>query len=254
MDERSIAIVTHVWAHPCRHYATMLRFQWASILHNPPKNRGTFWIVHTEEDAITKRTVKDILESIPRGFPFAVRSLVLPLEKFFRRAIARNIVSKTLDETCVWYCDVDYVFGAECLNTVVENVGENDGLSYPNGYFIQVDHATGDDMVSKYLDAEGQVWPAVDPTLFSFRDKTPAIGGIQIIGRSEARAIGYCDGTKWLNPVDPTKGFSCYRDDSWYRRAYGKPARPIDVPALYRIRHSENGRDFALDGSRHMTT
>jgi len=181
-------------------------------------------------------------------------------EKLFRRAIGRNEVAKVSRADVVWFTDCDYMFGMDCLESVVDGIdnykeetGDCDNvLFYPDWHHISDTHIQGRDMVEerRHLDS----LPEIGVTQLPFRmERFPrAIGGIQIVSGKTARSRGYLDNTKWIKPVDPSGGFRDTKEDIRFRKSLPKTYR-LRVPNLYRIRHTTTGLNVRKDSNAQET-
>jgi len=83
---------------------------------------------------------------------------------------------------------------------------------------------------------------AIDPDHFMMEKYRRAIGGIQIVRGSWARENGYLDDTRWTQPVSINTGFRSCKCDVPFRKQVGS-SEAVDIPGVYRIRHSRCGRD-----------
>ena len=176
--------------------------------------------------------------------------------QLFRRAIGRNWCATRSEADIVWMTDVDYVFGPDCLTRLSELMDVDSGLSMPSTLWMskdlngrggdRPDHALGDKMVADNLEND---LPTIDESLFASRRQRICIGGCQIVGGNLARDIGYLgDKPAWMEPVDEAKGFLSCRGDQKWRRSNKLSAERLDIPSVYRIRHSADGRDLNLSG------
>lgn len=240
-------IVTHCYCPPgVEHYATCLRVQAASLKWWPPSCRVRLFICTTPSDVATAREINNLLD-LQRDLPDNVTlfEISLPPGELFRRAIGRNLASKRTLADAVWYTDVDYWFGEGCLQAVVDQVHAGSLLSMPSQVRICRDHETGDALIAE---ASQGVWPRLSPEFFEFRVQRPCIGGVQIIGGDYARQHGYLEGTKWIEPVDPSAGFRSCKCDRAYRQ--GMSAKRLAIPNVFRLRHTRDGRDYDQTGNR----
>ena len=242
MTPKSVLIVSHCWCPAGTDlYAQHLKWQIASMFHNPPPVPTRLLICRTfpNDDRLTDDMI-GLFCNIPTEprWPdtLKISILELPREELFRRAIGRNCAALGCTESIVWFCDLDYCFGSRCLEALADQVGPDDELCWPEEVLVNVDHATGDKMV---WDNRDVMLPRIDPSLFVPLKRDRAIGGLQICGGNVARQRGYLDGTKWVEPVDVSKGFHQTDEDPKFRR--GRKARPIQLPNLYWIRHSFKG-------------
>ena len=245
----TIELVTHCYCpRGTDTYAEHLKWQWASLVHYRPQTCNVLLtICYTQEDTATALRVQAIEQSAKQQRGLNVQAMDLSPSRLFRRAIGRNVAAKWSRAQAVWFTDVDYMFGPTCLDTVTAKVQRTAGLVMPAYLQIQTDHATGDRMIAAH---RAEQYPRIDPTLFARRKQRIAIGGCQIVGGDLARAIGYLDGTKWTQPVDPMAGFRSCRCDKAWRQLNGLNAIRVDVPNVYRIRHGEDGRDYDYQGEK----
>jgi hypothetical protein len=250
--QRTIDIVTHVYCPPglsC--YAKHLLWQYASLRrYSPPEVCVRLKVCASFHDKTTMAILARVLDDDSRRATpeFAVVPVLLDQERLFRRAIGRNIATNATLADVVWYTDADYLFGDGCLDAVARLV-RPDQCAMPARVKISTDHETGQRMVDDPpLDDDG--WPVIDDTRFSERRERVAIGGLQIVGGDVVRERGYLrEDREWQQPVDASLGFRSCKCDVAFRRYVGQPFVRLDIPNVYRIRHTSDGRDFAADGT-----
>jgi len=236
-----ILIVSHCWnPSGCMLYAQHLRWQISSLIHWPPSVPVRLVLCHasSKDDPATWQVLRGMRSLLPdlKRVNVQIDSLQLGQPMLFRRAIGRNMAAMNCGESIVWFCDLDYCFGEGCLDSLAEQVGPDDELVWPQEVLVNIDHATGDKMVNDNL---ATLLPRPDLSLFMPLARDRAIGGLQICGGNVARQRGYLDGTKWVEPVDASKGFHQTDEDPKFR--HGRKARAIKLPNLYWIRHSFKG-------------
>ena len=246
-----LEIVTHCYCPPnIPWYAEHLRWQFASLcLH---RLEEVVWSVcYTPSDIATVRSLEICLAK--NKVNHAVKILPISLEpaSLFRRAIGRNIRAKATRADVVWFTDVDYSFGPDCLDVAVVRLNEcerEENLIFPAHTWISIDHGIGQNMVKQHMQ---EACPLVTQykAWFKLRANRTAIGGIQIVLGDYCREHGYLDGTKWVNPVSVDEGFRQCVCDKRFRRQVGDSVR-VEIPNVYRIRHTEDGRDFDLEGRK----
>jgi hypothetical protein len=245
---KSIEIVSHVYSPPGTYgYAEHLKWQFASLIHNPPRVPTTLTICYTRQDVKTSVRIRRIGEMLDAGISKTVtlKALDFSPARLFRRAIGRNWAALHTTADVIWFTDVDYSFGPGCLDAVADLVGIDTELAQPSAIWISTDHALGDDDVVAAREVD---LPVVKPEHFTERRQKVCIGGVHIVGGNTARRVGYCDGTKWVEPVDEAEGFRSCRCDKVFRRANGFKAQRLPIPNTFRIRHSIDGRDLDLAG------
>jgi hypothetical protein len=81
-----------------------------------------------------------------------------------------------------------------------------------------------------------------DKSEFEPNSMNRAIGGIQIASGEVCRDRGYLKShEKAQQPKTPAK-WDQTRDDVWFRLDLGTRGRGLNIPGVYRIRHSQAGR------------
>lgn len=243
-----IEIVTHVYSPPgLDQYSQMLRVQAASLIHWPPETcHARLTVCYTFSDNETLRTINEIsLWTRPKNVDFWF--LGMQPGQLFRRAIGRNMRAKESMADVLWYTDCDYVFARGCLDDVARFVDPETPLSMPSRIFIHRDHATGDAELERM---RHEALPKPDLSLFVEKRQGPCIGGIQLVGGKWARNHGYLDGTKWVDPVSEDEGFRSCRCDRAFRKHNQLSAVRLPIAGVRRCRHTKDGRDYALDGTK----
>lgn len=241
-----IELVSHCFCPPqLDQYSQQLRVQFASLLHWPPVTCEVRLVVcYTSTDRATNAVLVEISQWA-RPDNVDLWFLDLPPSHLFRRAIGRNIRAKRTDANIIWNLDCDYLFVAPCLDDVARLVDPTTPLSMPSHILIHRDHSTGDAELARM---RSESLPKPDLSLFVEKRQGPCIGGVQLVGGDWARAHGYLDGTKWVQPVNPEQGFRSCRCDKAFRSHNGLSAVKLPIKGCYRQRHSVDGRDFTQDG------
>ena len=234
---KQIAIVVHCYAIRRPVFASMLRAQLSSLILHPPKTRVSVDVCCHEQDNLVLNVVRE----------FSSRGLHVTADMaigshLMRRAIGRNACAKLLGKQgvdIVWHCDADYFWHDGCLDTLA-SVEFPHALVYPREASIHKSHAIGDRELARVNPGE-----LFEPDLSLFEPWKPpyAIGGLQITTGENARK-GYLDGTKWTQPVPDATDFLDTKEDRAYRAACGG-SKPIDIPNLFRLRHSVSSFESA---------
>lgn len=247
---QSIEIVSHVYDPPgSDQYAQMARLQFASLYQHRPIYPVVWSLCYHPDNQPAVDTIAWI-----RGFyeregtlhNLAVQTVSLDLEHLFRRAIGRNFCALQTRSDLVWFTDIDYYFGPGAVDAACQQTTPDTQLACPNEILIHRDHETGD------LDLRSQRDAALPTILFEHfnrRRQRVAIGGLQLVGGNTARRVGYCEGSKWVQPVDAEQGFRSCRCDRAFRHLNGFATEHLDIPAVYRLRHTQDGRDRDLKGT-----
>lgn len=242
-DKPLIEIVSHCYALELPHYAACLRYQLSSFLLHAPMQCDILATVCCCED----RATLNVLEWFQRHTPLRTKVILLPRDQLGRRCIGRNIAALGSKADIIWFADVDQVYGDGVLDRLAtlpwpsESIpGQEFGLAsmvFPRDIKIHRDHATGD----KVAVTVGPGLVDVDPAEFIDHHYHRAIGGVQIVRGDFARQHGYLNGVKkWQKSVQQGRLFGDFNDDIAYRKqclVHG-PIMPIDLPGVYRIRHS----------------
>ncbi len=171
-----------------------------------------------------------------------VKHLGLPAEQVLRRSIGRNMAALETKADVVWFADTDYYFGQGCLDAAnMESLWGTDDLIFPKTSKVHVDHFVGDEYV-KTADKQKELLLTVDPKDFTLHRQSKAIGGIQIFKGDWLRKNGYLnDYPEFLRPSRTP--FPDTKGDFRVRRVLkemGGTTRGIDLPTLYRLRHTHN--------------
>ena len=236
----SLHLVTHCW-----NYSRLLCYQLSSLVDCVPNRFSTTCTVFYCRDDVA--TVKSLLffqgfvfsPTICPGMPWLNWDFrPLPPDQLCRRAIGRNMAAKDTSADWVWFLDCDYVFGLGCLDSLPDELPKVTGpLAYPRAVYRSTTHQCGDEAIERVTKPKLY---AIDPDDFSAYRNRRAIGGIQIVRGDVCRRHGYLDGhPKHQRPV---KRWRRTFEDTAFRRSLGTKGEPINLPNLYRIRHSKRGR------------
>lgn len=228
-------------AHSYR-YSRLLAYQLSSLcLHPPERARVNVVVFHTADDPETCETL-DWFGRQPLPPTVTLTTWQLEPPQLFRRAIGRNLACRASRADWLWLADCDYLFGPNCLDALPEQLaGVTGPLAYPRQTLRSISHELGDAAIERVV---GPGIYAIPPAAnFEPERNNRGIGGIQIYRGSVARERGYLDGhRKWLLPEER---WARTREDAVFRGwvgAYRGRGEGIDVPNLYRIRHSRRGR------------
>jgi len=228
-----LEIVSHCW-----NYSNLLAFQLASIAEFPPERATlTVTVFYGVEDTGTAELLEVFGE---KEIPNVVWNWwALPKEQLFRRAIGRNAAALESEADWVWFTDCDLLTRDNCLDSLADALqGRRDVLVYP-----RVEHCTDllpPDHPMLTPDLESTDALPIDESLFIPRERSRATGPLQIVHGDVARAAGYCNSIPYYQkPVDRWAKAHEDRALRWLLRSQGEP---VDVPGVYRIRHSAKGR------------
>ena len=231
MPNPDIEIVTHCW-----NYSRLLTQQLASLVMYPPKCRVRVTVAMSPKD--DGDTVDAAARAAMRFQRVGVgmHMIGLPKGQLCRRAIGRNIAAQATSARIVWFTDCDYLFGPGCLDWLSENWPEDAILAYPR-VVRKCPKEYGDKIIAGTLEDN-----PIRPRLAAFKPRKHgrAIGGIQIVSGDVAREKGYLPNhRRYQKPVDRWRKTN---EDPAYRRSLGTSGTQMDIPEVYRIRHTQYGR------------
>jgi hypothetical protein len=229
-----VEIVSHCWR-----YQHLLAYQLSSLVLYPPRDVSiTMTVCHTPEDAGTLR----LLDFVAGHFVPNVRWNWMPLTppELFRRSIGRNRAALSTTAEWIWFADCDLVFHQGALDELGRTLtGRTERLVFPRSH-----------LVTPLLDPDDPILAAgrgdprildIDPTwAFSVDERERAVGALQIARGDIARTLGYCGTIDVFQ--EPLPRWRRTHDDRVFRWLIGTQGTPIEVPALYRIRHRTKGR------------
>lgn len=243
----SVLIVTHCYAKRLPQYAAMLRAQLWSLETFKPKIPVIIDVHYTHGDVEVEKVLVDYL-----GYS-CVNRIVWMAPRMTRRSIGRNQSALYSHGDIVWFTDVDYLFGPGCLDSLAEQweqLETTPGIAFPQIVKAHKDHATGDAIVKEITAGCVIALHEQDFTPTHYRK---AIGGIQIVSGADARKYGYLAGNKkWQTPRDCEPFSKHCRDDRIFRGECLKrgPSVALDIPNVYRLRHSEAGHGKPIKGTK----
>jgi len=228
-----IEIVSHCW-----NYAHMQAYQLSSlVLHPPTGSDVTMTVYYSPEDADTVALLDYFAAIDVPGVTWNWQAL--DKYQLFRRAIGRNHAARHTQADWVWFTDCDVVFGAGCLDGLAEAVrGRRDTLVFPRTEYCSAVLEPGDPLLEagkgerKLLD--------IDAAAFAPQQRDRATGPLQIAHGDVARACGYCAQIGVYQK--PVAHWAKAHEDRAFRWLLRTRGEPIEVPAVYRIRHVSKGR------------
>ncbi|MCI0364502.1 MAG: hypothetical protein L0219_11495 [Phycisphaerales bacterium] len=236
----NLEIVSHCW-----HYSRPLTFQLSSLyLYPPSETMVTMTVFHSETDRNTAE-VLHFFKRQPAPIKITLRTWPLPPDRITRRMIGRNLAALATEADWVWFTDCDYIFRAGCLDALSRwSAAPDELLFFPKYTYVSRTHEDGDRELARVASQVCLV--DVDPKGYVAKRLGRAIGGIQIVRGELARRTGYCRQSRYQEI--PSTTWAPNHDDIWFRRSLGTAGVPMDVPEVYRIRHSTRG-GTVLNGS-----
>lgn len=241
---KSLEIVSHCHnSEEVPIYSNLLQLQLTSIYKYCPDDLVvTISIFYSLSDVRTVKVLDWFLARNIESPRVIFNQYALPKSELFRRACGRNIAALNTKADVIFFTDCDYIFLRGSLAAAHETCMNSDyNMVYPKQVEIHKTHDLGDQLIQK-LDREPIDFAYIDPLDFMPKRQRKAIGGVQIVRGDYAREHGYLNNTKWTKPVDPFKGFLQCRCDVPFRKQVGQ-SEAVDIPAVYRVRHSRCGRD-----------
>ncbi len=228
-----IEVVTH-----CYRYATLLRHQLSSLVLGPPAPgvEVTMTVCYTLEDEETTRVLSWFDQQEVRGVVW--KWLPLPTAELCRRSIGRNRAALATLADWVWFCDADYWFTTECWEAFTRLGDTTARLIFPRHVNGHLSHDMGDRCIQRARELDGLV--SAETSEFEPERMRRAIGGIQIVRGDYCREHGYLKNGR--RAQRPRTSWKRTHDDVWFCRAVGSRGVPVELPGVYRIRHSLSGR------------
>ncbi len=238
---KRVEIVSHCYAVKLPLYASSLCYQMSSLLRLPAQvgKNVTLTLCVSLKDESTYQ-VLEYFASIPKHFKTNIVNL--DINSLGRRAIGRNLAALQTDADIVWFSDVDQVFHDGILQRLMElEWPEGAAMIFPRHIMIQRDHELGDTALKKVQDDSKLI--DIDPTEFVSKRYGRAIGGVQIVQGDYARKYGYLNKTKWVKPITSGKFLACWCDRIYREQLHSRGDKivAVDLPGLYRLRHSKAG-------------
>lgn len=235
-----IEIVTHCYSGALPQFATFLRYQISSLLLHAPLTQVQLTVCYTSSDVATRQAIAWGLQR-SRGLLDLLPIDMLPA-RLYRRSIGRNLAARATTADLVWFADVDHYFGAGCLDALArcwQGFVEKPLMVWPRWIQISRNHEVGD---RQWNEAPQGKLLDVRADEFIPKRYQRAIGGVQIVSGDYCRSIGYLAGhSKYQKPRDDDRPFGDFRDDVVFRKQISLAGRvePIELPGLYRLRHSQ---------------
>jgi hypothetical protein len=234
-----IELVSHCYAGHLKQYAAHLTYQLSSLWRLKVEDdiNVTATILYTGSDRLTLDTILWFRKQRPPAW-LNFNPMPMKANDLFRRAIGREMACKATIADVVWFTDVDYLFMPGAFEAVCSNIGRSP-LIFPRHLWFNRTHAIGDEYAARWTEP---AFMEIDPADFQQERVRRAIGGVQIIQGDMARKVGYCRGNaKFQKPADRFVSCKC---DMHARKAWGVGrGLGVDIPGVYRLRHTENGRD-----------
>ena len=229
-----LEIVSHCWR-----YTRLLRYQLSSlVLHPPTRLQVLMTVFLTEEDQDTVATL-DYFARHEKSTQVVIRPWFLPREQLFMRLIGRNLAALATEADWIWFADCDYVFGPDCLDSLTDAVVNTESpLVFPRTVLKNRSHALGDRAIAEA--AGGPRVMDIEPDDFEPTRYRRAIGGVQITSGDVVRQIGYCRDCRRQHRI--ASSWKSTKDDVQFRRSLGTAGKAIELPNLYRLRHSVCGQ------------
>ncbi|MGD9660893.1 MAG: glycosyltransferase [Porticoccaceae bacterium] len=229
----NIEIVSHCWQ-----YAHFLVYQLSSLVRFPPQQaQVTMTVYYCEEDRNTAELLAYFGAMKVSNLHWQWRAL--PRQALFRRAIGRNQAALATTADWIWFTDCDLMFRQGCLDGLVEELqGRRDALVFPRIERVTPLLANEDPLLNPQLNT--QRLADIDDSHFSELPRDRATGPLQITHGDVARAVGYCAKLHYYQ--QPSATWRKAREDRAFRWLLGTQGTPLDIPAVYRIRHETKGR------------
>lgn len=233
----NLEIVSHCW-----HYSRLLNYQLSSLIAFAPTATNVIMTVFlTPEDEQTVRVV-DYFSHLAEGTSVAIRPWPLARPELMRREIGRNLAALATHADWIWFTDCDHCFGSQSLDALGPALRDVAGpLAFPQHIWIHKTHALGDAAIDRLPEVPAIATLIADE--FVQKQNHRAIGGLQIARGEVMRNRGYLKNSKIQRQTANT--WQRCIGDTRFRRDLNTPGTGIDIPNLFRIRHSRIGRKEA---------
>lgn len=236
----TLEIVSHTWSGQLQQYAHLAHYQLSSLILHPPQNcHVTYTACFCPDD---EPTVELLASFAGRTHPNVSWNWhPMTRERLCRRAIGRNECALASKADVVYMAGADYAWLSGCLDAIVAaSLANPNAMIYPDTIEIHKNHTVGDRAVKRAAKHSWDELIEIDPLEFKPEKLKTAIGCLQIIPGDVARAKGYLpDHPKYQKPV---KKWARTYEDIHARRYYDLPCVPVEIPEIYRLRHSKAGR------------
>ncbi len=229
----TLEIVSHCWQ-----YAHLAIYQFSSLAAYAPEHLNvvhTLFHANNDEDTIAlaeyfaERKIKNV----------TWRSIALPKQELFRRAIGRHRAALNTDADWVWFADCDLIFGKNCLDSLANHLKtQQTGLLFPDGERITELLPPDHPWITQSLKQPRPV--TVDDSQFYANPIVKAKGAFQIVHGDVARTMGYCGNLKLYQ--QPDNRWRKTYEDTVFRNLLGHEGVPVTIDNLMRIRHAAKGR------------
>lgn len=232
---KSVEIVTH-----CFRYASLLRYQLSSLIVHPPQDiTVTCTVCFTHEDAETTELLHWIEQF--RAPNVTWNWIAQEPSHVCHRSIGRNLAAVNSQSDWIWFCDADYWFNSECWKTFATFELGDSTLVFPRYINGHRDHKLGDRLIDAARKSTSLVLaPQRD---FKRERMNRAIGGIQIVRGDTCRAMGYLKSSASAQSPRSDCIWRKTREDVVFRRSLRTSGQPVRLPGVYRIRHTQAGRN-----------
>ena len=229
----TLEVVSHCW-----NYSHFLVYQLSSLVLFPPNKLDvTMTVFYSPEDTRTEALLAFFGRHAGPGVSWNWQPI--PKQELFRRGIGRNRAALATKADWVWFTDCDLMFREGCLDSLADVLqGRRDALLFPREERT-TDLLAEDNPMLKAGSAGPQVLD-IDVTSFTTRAIAKATGPLQIAHGDVCRAVGYCRNISLYQ--QPVESFAKCHEDRAFRWLLRSQGQPINVPAVYRIRHIAKGR------------
>jgi hypothetical protein len=229
-----IELVSHCW-----NYSRLLNFQLGSLLEFPPRTcEVAIHVFFSKEDETTHRVLM-FFQNEFRGTAVTVVPRELPRRKLMCREVGRNIAALECRSDWIWFTDCDFCFGSGALDAIQTEAAKSASpLYFPARVGISPTHADGDLLVQSLSSCPAKISLPIDK--FAFKKIRFAFGGVQLVPGDIARRTGYLNGSRLSRRQAET--WQDTPGDRRFREALGTRGVPLNLPNVFRIRHSRAGR------------
>lgn len=234
----AIQTVSHCYRYP----RLLVRRLSAAMLYPPVACRVECVVFFTAADSFVNRVIAHFA-ALDWPANVTLRPWPIGTPHLLRRAIGRNMAAKLTTADLVIFDDIDYLYGPGCLDAIAAatapRITAGEPLFFPRVVQVSADHERGDAVIfSTPFDPPAVVGlPPADH--FAPKRMNRAVGGCQWVAGDVARR-GYLPNSQRYQK--PQERWRRTHEDRVYRASLGGRGTPLDIPGVYRIRHSKRGR------------
>lgn len=240
MNDSTVEIIAHCWNYD--RLATLFLSQFA--LH-PPHVPTQVTVCYSTDDERTSAVLREFDYILAKTPTVTLAPHVLETPRLLRRGIGRDECGRATTADFVLFADIDYLLGPGAVDAIAAEMNHARTLCGPLRLFFPrtagwSSHEDGDWMIGSVV---GPMVRDVDATAFTTVRMPKPIGGVQWTTGYVTRMFGYLPaGHRFLRPANVwRRTFEDSAARKWWG-GNGVQTIAINVPNVWRVRHSKRGR------------